>query len=40
VFITTVILLNKTSAHTRPIPPATLRKTANRKISGFLLSSV
>jgi hypothetical protein len=30
-----VILLNKTSAHTRPIPPARYREGANRKISGF-----
>lgn len=31
-----VNLLNKTSAHTRPILPATLRKAANRKVNGFL----
>lgn len=32
----TAILLNKTSAHTRPIPPAILREVANRKVSAFL----
>ena len=31
-----VISLNKTSAHTRPILPATCRKAVNRKVNGFL----
>ncbi|MEY8214934.1 MAG: hypothetical protein RPR97_10715, partial [Colwellia sp.] len=37
IFTPVAILLNKTSAHTRSILTATLRKAANRKISGFLL---
>ncbi|AAZ25626.1 hypothetical protein CPS_2414 [Colwellia psychrerythraea 34H] len=32
--------MHKISAHTRLIPHTILKKAANRKISGFLLSSI
>jgi hypothetical protein len=31
---------NKTNSHNRPIFTCTYRKTANRKVSGFLLSGI